>query len=281
MNIITKQVKGLTDADLMRLAPSIFAEHRHLDRTSERYTFVPSTDVLAGLRGAGWFPVKAAENRVRKADRKGFQSHMIRFRRDTNLLDVGDIIPELVLRNSHDGVSAYVFEAGLFRCVCKNQMTVADSLFQRISVKHVGLTSSDIIEASYRVLDDLPKVIDSAQAMKALTLTRDEQLAFATQALVVKYGENDGQGGVTVNAPIAADKLLTVRREADKAPTLWNTFNAVQENVIRGGIRPDRPAGAKRRPSKTRAVTSITEDIRLNKALWALGEEMKRLKVAA
>ena len=48
---------------------------------------------------------------------------------------------------------------------------------------------------------------------------------------------------------------------------LWHTFNVVQENVLRGGI-PRRSAS--NRLSRTRRITAIREDVRLNSALWEL-----------
>ena len=61
----------------------------------------------------------------------------------------------------------------------------------------------------------------------------------------------------------------------DRAPDLWTTFNRVQENIIKGGVR-GRNATGKR--VTTRAVNGIDQDIKLNRALWVLAEEMRKLK---
>ena len=72
---------------------------------------------------------------------------------------------------------------------------------------------------------------------------------------------------------------LPVRRIDDRAPDLWTTFNRVQENVIRGGMRGQSvDANGRRQVRAVRAVTGIDQDVKLNRALWTLAEEMRRLK---
>ena len=66
-----------------------------------------------------------------------------------------------------------------------------------------------------------------------------------------------------------------VRRVEDQDPTLWNTFNVVQENLVKGGLRVVNPETSRR--SRTRGVTSISENAKLNKALWVLAESMQNI----
>jgi hypothetical protein len=54
-----------------------------------------------------------------------------------------------------------------------------------------------------------------------------------------------------------------------------NTFNLVQENMLRGGLRGHSESG---RRTRTRAVTSVSEDIRLNKALWTMAQALANHK---
>jgi hypothetical protein len=48
----------------------------------------------------------------------------------------------------------------------------------------------------------------------------------------------------------------------------------VQENLINGGLRGRNANG---RVITTRAVTGIDQNIRLNRALWVLADELHRL----
>jgi hypothetical protein len=59
-------------------------------------------------------------------------------------------------------------------------------------------------------------------------------------------------------------------------------MNRVQENVIRGGIRTyGQNAQGRFRRSSTREVRGIDQDVKLNKAIWTLAEQMAALKAAA
>ena len=81
--------------------------------------------------------------------------------------------------------------------------------------------------------------------------------------------------------PIQPEQLLLPRRADDCAEDLWTTLNVIQENVMRGGLSARAPAtlcqhGCWRRGRvvTTRAVNNIDQDVKLNKALWGLGERM-------
>jgi hypothetical protein len=66
-------------------------------------------------------------------------------------------------------------------------------------------------------------------------------------------------------------RLLEARQAADTSPTLWHTFNKVQQATMAGGLtyRTD-----KDRLIRTRRVHSIREDVRVNCALWQAAVEM-------
>ena len=63
---------------------------------------------------------------------------------------------------------------------------------------------------------------------------------------------------------------------------MWNTLNAVQENLVRGGLgyvqRNENGRLVARR--RTREIGGIDQNTNINRALWALAEEMKKLKAA-
>jgi len=49
----------------------------------------------------------------------------------------------------------------------------------------------------------------------------------------------------------------------------------VQENLVQGGLST-RTANGRR--NRTRAIQGIDQNVKVNRALWILAEEMKRLK---
>ena len=255
---------------LRSLAPSVFAGNAHA-KVSDRYSFLPTAEVVEGLRGEGWAPVWAGEQRIRTADRQGFQKHMIRLARVDDLARTQQERPELVLVNSHDRSSAYQLHAGIFRFVCSNGMILADSVFAKISITHLNFEPAKVIEASFEVVREMPAIADLLSDYKARTLNPLERRAFGEAALLLKYDSLE-------EAPVGAEKLLTYRRRDDAAPTLWNTLNVVQENMMDGGQKDysrRRPENPRRFFGKTRAVKGLDENVRLNKALWHLADTLR------
>jgi hypothetical protein len=59
-------------------------------------------------------------------------------------------------------------------------------------------------------------------------------------------------------------EILNPRRDADKANTLWHTFNRVQENLIKGGYQMNNRTA--------RAITNPMEDMVLNQGLWQIAD---------
>ena len=235
------------------------------ERVSERYGFIPTSTIVTALEHQGFIPVGARAARARP-DRAPFAMHTLRFRhRDHLVKQVGDWLPEIVLLNSHDGSSSYRIMAGIFRLACLNGLVVGSS-FSDLRVRHTKNAAEEVVDASFRVIDALPRIGEGVQAMRAINLETDERQAFANAALALRY--EDGE------APIRAAQLLEPRRYADTATDLWTTFNTVQEHLLRGG---DRTLNATRR-TKTRRISSVGKDVALNRALWTLNEEMARLK---
>ena len=266
----TRGAVALSDDELRRFAPSIFAT-QPIDTVSDRYSFLPTSSVLRGMRENGWLPVRAQQQSVRTEARRGFQKHLIRFARAEHLgsWEKNQVRPEVVLLNSHDKSSAYQLHCGLFRLVCANGIVVADATFHRISIKHFGFNPDSVIEASFEVLGAVPDIMDKVRLFQDRILTDTERLALATGAAIYRWEDPN-------NAPISPSTLLNPRRFGDGARDLWTTLNTVQENVIRGGQRDysrRRPDGS--RMPKSRAIKGIDEDLKLNKALWHMAEVLR------
>lgn len=241
--------------------PSIYATHPSA-KVSERYGFIPTSAIVQALESAGFLPVTARAARA-SAERAAFAKHLIRFRhRDHLTTQVGDWLPEVVLVNSHDGSSSYRVMAGVFRLVCLNGLVIGNSVSEA-RVRHTKNAPDEIVDASFRVIASLPGIAESVQTMRSQRLEPFEREAFATAALTLRYPDD---------SPIRSSQLLSTRRVVDNAPDLWTTFNVVQENLLRGG---QRRVNSRRR---TRGISSVGEDVRLNRALWTLAEELNKFK---
>lgn len=275
------EARELSEAELRKKAPSIFAESAASD-VSGRYLFLPTWEILQRIKAdTGLVPVRVAEQRCRERDGV-FARHEITLRqpgRDgMREWRVGDTVFECRLTNSHDRSSAYALDPGLFRFACSNGLLVPDSMLPGVRVKHVGAGDSevvgDIIDGCVRVLREAPTMQDRIEDMRSRTWSAPEQAAFARGAALLRWDE----GKEVVNPEL----LLGVRRSADMGADEWSVLNRVQENLIKGGVHDiKREPGKRVRRVTSRGVASIVENQKINKALFALAAEMRRLKEAA
>lgn len=273
---------ALTLEQIKQEAPSVFAT-TPWNGTSEKYRFVPTVEPLAALMDNGFVCVSARQAVTRIAGKGEFTRHVLRFRttegmnaiqaaRGTNrgFINDGPTVPELMLLNSHDGTSAYKMMLGMFRLVCTNGMVVSSGNVQELKARHSGRESivQEVLEGSFRIIEQAPKVVEQISQWQQRQLTGEQQVAYATAALELRDS--------TIKP--SAHQLLEYRRVADKGADVWTTFNRVQENIIRGGLGVvGRNATTGRRSYRhTRAVQSVNEDTKLNRALWRLTEELAK-----
>lgn len=257
--------RALTNDEIRAVAPSIFADAAHESR-SARYTYIPTIDVLDGLRREGFAPFMACQTRVRNEGKREHTKHMLRLRHANQI--TGKEANEIILLNSHDGTSSYQMLAGMFRFVCHNGM-VCGEVSGDIRVRHNGDVVGEVIEGAFKVLDSFETITNQREAMQGITLNQGEQAAFAHAALSLKYDEGEGA------APVTESDILMPRRFEDRRDDMWTTFNRVQENLLKGGLRGRTKAG---RPTTTRQVNGIDQSVKLNRALWILAEEMRKIK---
>lgn len=256
----------LSRDEIRQLAPSVFATAAR-DDVSSRYRFIPTTEVLDILEDRGFRPVKAGQTIVKVPDLGSFARHVLRFRHESNLATavVGGEVPELVLLNSHDRTSAYQLMAGIFRLVCSNGLVVQSADFGSISVRHSGSHEfgEQVIDATYRIIEETPRIMGQIEAWKQVALEPPQRLALATAAMELRE-----------NKVVTPAQILVPRRPEDKATDLWTTAQVVQENIVQGGQRGRNARGGR---ATTRPIKSVNEDIKTNKALWRLTEEMAKL----
>ena len=256
----------LSDDQIHRVAPSIFAEAPHESR-SQRYAYIPTCTVLTELRKEGFQPFMVTQTRTRHEDRRDYTKHMIRLRHASQINARGEA-NEIILLNSHDGTSSYQMLAGMFRFVCSNGLVCGDTVAD-VRVPHKGDVAGQVIEGAYQVLHGFDRALESRESMQAITLDEGEAEVFARAALSLKYDDPDKP------APITESQILTPRRFDDRRPDLWSVFNRTQENLTKGGLH-GRSANGRRQ--QTRPVQGIDSDIRLNRALWLLADGLRQLK---
>ena len=253
--------RPLTREELMQHVPSVFGEDKH-DSRSEKYTYIPTITLLDNLQQEGFQPFFACQSRVRDQSRREHTKHMLRLRRAGQIN--GQQMPEIIILNSHDGASSFQLLPGIFRSVCTNSLVCGQS-FGEIRVPHRGNVVERVIEGAYEVLGAFDRVEEKRDAMQSLLLPPPAQQALAKAALTYRFGEE--------HQPVTEAQALSPRRWQDERNDLWTVFNRLQENLSKGGLA-GRSAQGKR--SRTRAVNGIDGDLKLNRALWVMAEELRQ-----
>lgn len=283
----SKRVNGFMDLDTLKVyAPSVFTE-QGAEHVSSKYQHISTAKVVEGLISEGFMPVMAQQSCSRILEKRAFTKHMIRFRhRDAaETPELGGLIPELVLVNSHDGLSSYRLMAGIYRLVCTNGL-VAGETFKEVRVRHQGNVIHNVIEGTYEVMNETQKMLEHAEHMGGITLNQDEKRIFSEAVHQLRF-----DGETVEETGIKPAQFLRARRyqEADKSD-LFTVFNVAQENVIKGGLTGyavdadgryrSRTTGERMKKVTTREVKSIDQSNILNRALWTLAEKMAELKAA-
>lgn len=255
--------------------PSVFAIAAK-EGVSDRYTFVPTYQVLESFMSRGWEIDRALEVNTRTKENKNFQKHAVTMLHPDLPSVNGSKVTATVI-NSHNRTSGLTLAVGALRMICSNGMFVCEDLIPRYSVRHTGTVDTDIIDVEHRIIEAAPVVCEKIEQFSMITLDTAEQELFAQTALLAKYGELNPETGKVelISAPINSKQLLSTRRREDHEKDLYTTFNKVQENLVRGGLRGRATTG---RRMSTRAVTGIDQNVKLNQVLWQLTEQFAQLK---
>jgi hypothetical protein len=248
---------------IRRSAPAVFAQAAH-ECTTARYTFIPTERVLHGLMGAGFVPVQANQTKSRHPGRVQHARHVVRLRRRFETIELKDSVPEIVFLNSHDGSSAYQLRLGIFRAICTNGLIVSKAALAACYVAHRGDIVEEVVAAALRLSEQFEKLAASIDRMEQRVLDPAEQVHFAKRALALRYPDVALSG-------MQASQLLACRRQQDDGSDLWRVYNRVQENLLRGGMSRRSANG---RLTRTRRITSSSEDVRINGGLWDAATEL-------
>ncbi|MFZ2961066.1 MAG: DUF932 domain-containing protein [Candidatus Ozemobacteraceae bacterium] len=145
------------NADTLKaLVPSIF-ETSLSTKVSDRYQQIPTFEIVQAMQQSGWIVTKAQQS---KTKRDTHAKHLLRFRRsDVNPI-LGDLFPEVVLVNSHDGSSSYQLRAGIYRLVCCNGLILGNEQFCE-RVRHFGSNIPGLVaESASRLISQLPSITE-------------------------------------------------------------------------------------------------------------------------
>lgn len=256
----TNGVDGLSDAWLKQRLPSVFAT-RPIEGVSDKYGFLPTTTILSAMRKEGFVPVEARHYMRRNTAKVGFTKHMLRFRvAGEKPQVVGDCVPQIIVVNSHDRSSRAELYGGLWRLICGNGLMVSESgIISPVIVRHLSNPVESLLSNVEGIIKQFAHINEHVKEMRSVKLTEKQQLALAREALELR---NPRRTGI-----ILPETLLRARRTQDQGDDLWRVFNRLQENMTKGGLEG---LSANGRPTITRPVESMRNDMRFNSGLWEI-----------
>jgi len=254
-----ENTKFLTAEQVKQLAPSVFQTEAH-ERLSDKYVHVQTHDSLGFMENLGWGPVDAIEVKSRKADRQGFQKHLVIYEPlDDSIKFTGmdNLIPRVLELNAHDGRSSYAYMFGILNIICRNGLIAIDDMFSAIRFVHKNLDLAAVEKQIETYVNNIPHLVDRINTYSEIQMTEVQKNHFAMDALKIKTKK-------TTELP--ADLLTVPRRKEDEGDSLWKVFNVVQENIIQGGVKYK----TQKKNTTTKRINGIRKNVRFNKELWAL-----------
>jgi hypothetical protein len=261
------------------------------ERVTEKYSFFPTIELVRDLRTIGWIPYAVEQRlaytgytrldpnseeykkRVEAAeDRRNYTKHMIVFR-NPEIEEVDNLIPEIILTNSHDGRNSFQFFAGVFHTIKESSFVVYEESLEEFRIKHQGYTLEQVKAVVDKVVEAVPLVYEAVGVMKKVVLNKKQKVAFAFEAIRLRWLEMPKKS-------VHFDEVIKPIREDEKDDTLWNLFQIVQEKIINGGIKYNVPTkkinkkGESIRHQTARALVNIDQKIEIKKSLWRIASQL-------
>ena len=258
---------------VQQLAPAAFAITKH-ERLTDRYVPLHTSSLIPVMQDYGYSPVQAAQKKSRKVSAE-HSAHMIAFARtiDTDFAQ-GDVRPEIILYNSHDGSSSVKLFAGAFRFICSNGIVAGDGFQNRMY--HNTSAMSGFEDMLRSTVANLPAMMERINLLKSVQLSSATAYEMAKRSVATRWDMFDAQKKGVYAIDKTISDVLTVNRNEDNMMDAFTVFNRIQESVIRGkafvkSITEATPYGSIR---KARPINSVKENIRINGELWNIAEEM-------
>jgi len=233
---------------------------------SGKYVQANTQTIIEDLNKLGWYPVEAKQCRA-KANSKGIRSfHMVSFQNpNVTIMDKGEVecYPRIILTNSHDGFNSFRFMVGLFRLVCSNGLVVATNKMADMSIRHINYDFEELRKMVAQAIIQIEEQTHTIQCMKETTLDKSQMRELAIKAIKMRSITELSNDDIKEESIY---EVLNVKRDEDKGDTLWNVYNRIQENVMKGDYSMTNSITKKTR--KMRPIKSVIKDLSFNKHLF-------------
>jgi hypothetical protein len=254
----------LTLNEVIDRCPAVLAEDAHESR-SRRYGFVPTMPVLLALYDAGFVATEARQTGSRARAQHG--KHLVRLSLVKDLDGIesapGGLVPQVLLRNSHDGTSSLFLAGGLLRYACFNGLVIGEVWAQR-TMRHTRQLVQEAIESTFEIINRARSTQEQALAWQGVEFDDEARQEYAKLAMRLRMGDRRGWD---------PGALLEARRPEDEASNLWTAYNRAQENGTKGGFHGQTARGTQQ---TARAITQIEREVAFNRNLWRVSAEWAR-----
>lgn len=236
---------------------------------SDRYVQANTETVIDDLAKLGWYPVDAKQCRT-KSNSRGIRSfHMVAFQ-NPNVSIVKDngseeveCYPRIILTNSHDGFNSFKFMVGLFRLVCSNGLVIATDKMVDMSIRHINYSFDELRKQVAVAIEQVEIQAGIMSQMNRVQLNDTQKRQLAESAIRIRKGIPAGEKYEISDSSI--EEILSPKRDEDAGSSLWNVFNVIQENMMKGGYTITNANGKVR---KQRPITSVVKSLDINKELF-------------
>jgi hypothetical protein len=121
---------------------------------------------------------------------------------------------------------------------------------------------NDVEMITEQFVINTPKIQKSVNRMMDVKMDTEKKIDFASKALGIRWKNTEDISTLTL------ETIINPLRTDDFESTLWNTFNVVQEKLIRGGFVKQQGRNVR----TVKPITSLTMDTMINQKLWELAE---------
>jgi hypothetical protein len=124
--------------------------------------------------------------------------------------------------------------------------------------RHTKLNFQEVKNLMDEKVSGLQTVVNKISQWNMVEMSDKQRFNFAVEALALRMGTDRQPEQYEIM------DILNPKRKADEGNTLWQTYNVLQENMIKGGFQLNN--------RQARAIKNPIEDFTLNQGLWQLAD---------
>jgi len=233
-----------------------------LESVTEKYRFISTAEFIKDVQSLGY------KLEYTRQPRRGLGMHYMSFSHP-DMPKVEGLDLRVGFSNSHDGSHAFRGHIETGVGICTNVLLAyIPDLAYAARIVHVGYAVSKVAAAIDAVRGRINHVIDSVQELQSVNVTPEVAAEFIVKASELRDAK-----------PYRLAELNTCRHRGQDTASAWDTFNRVQESLIKGGYQTKDvvtlPSGIETVVPGRRAkeLTSVRERVQTNYKLWQLAVE--------